>query len=122
MELIAVLTNTVGFESGTSESGQPWKRVTAVFTTVESKPRTVAVTCLGRMADEIMSKRKNVLLKVQFDAESHDYNGRYYTELRAWSIKPAFEFDVQAETNQQSAPSEMMGQQGHNFDDVPPAL
>lgn len=122
MELIAVLTNTVNFESGTSESGQPWKRVTGVFTTVESKPKTVAVTCLGRMADEIMSKRKNVLLKVQFDAESHDYNGRYYTELRAWQIKPAFDFDVHAETNQQPASNETAGPIGHNFDDVPPAL
>lgn len=122
MELIAVLTNTVNLESGTSENGQPWKRVTAVFTTVESKPRIVAVTCLGRMADEIMSKRKNVLLKVQFDAESHDYNGRYYTELRAWSIKPAFDFDVQAENNQQPAQSASTGHNGHNFDDVPPAL
>ncbi len=122
MELIAVLTNTVGFESGTSESGQPWKRVTAVFTTVESKPKTVAVTCLGRMADEILTKRKNVLLKVQFDAESHDYNGRYYTELRAWQIKPAFDFDVHAETNQQPAQSAYAGPNGHDFDDVPPAL
>lgn len=122
MELIAVLTNTINSESGVSENGQPWKRVTAVFTTVESKPKTVAITCLGRMADEILCKRKNVLLKVQFDAESHDYNGRYYTELRAWSIKPAFEFDVQAETNQQPAQSASAGPNGHDFDDVPPRL
>lgn len=98
MEQTMILIQLLPIEQGTSERGKAWKRTTAVFETVEKFSKKVAVTFLDNLADVIHKYKPGHLLKVKMDAESHDYNGRWYTELRAWQVRPAYEvppIDVQ---------------------------
>lgn len=106
MDFIAVLKSSTEIQSGISEQGNAWKRCTAIFETVENRPKTIAVNCMGNMVDIIKTKRPNTLLKVKLDAESHEYEGRWYTELRAWSIKAAYEVETQdgGQVNQAAQP------------------
>lgn len=98
MENTMILIQLLPIEEGVSESGKAWKRTTAVFETVEKFSKKVAVTFLNDLADVIHKYKPGHLLKVKMDADSHDHNGRWYTELRAWQVRPAYEvppIDVQ---------------------------
>lgn len=91
MDLLAILKFSTEKESGVSASGKPYRRCTAVLETVDKFPKQVAVTCLDAMCDRIKTFGNGSLLKFGLDADSHKYQGKYYTELRAWSIRPAYE-------------------------------
>lgn len=89
MELTAILVQVTDQQQGTDKNGNAWKRKTAVFETIEHFPKRVAVTCMNKLCDIIGNYQVGNLLKVQLDAESRYYEGKYYTELRAWNIKNA---------------------------------
>ena len=107
MENTMILKSVSAVTEGTKD-GKPWKRCTAVFETIEKFPKTVAVTCLGTMVDVVRNFKRGHLLRVKVDADSHEYEGKWFTELRAWSIKPAYEIPKDTE----EAPAE----QKDNFD------
>lgn len=91
MELIAIYKGHTDIESGVSANGQNWKRTTMLLQTIENRPREVAITCSFKMVDELDKHAPGTALKVKCDADSHEYQGKYYTELRAWDIKPAYQ-------------------------------
>lgn len=108
MDATMILTRILPTESGTTESGKAWRRCTALFETVEQFPRQVAVSFLNDLVNVIGRYKPGHLLKVRMNAESHEFNGKYYTELRAWNVKPAYEIPredyQQAQAGQQPVP------------------
>lgn len=109
MELTAILVQVTDLQQGTDKNGNAWKRKTAVFETVEHFPKRVAVTCMNKLCDIIGNYQVGSLLKVQMDAESRYYEGKYYTELRVWNIKNAVNLPnsvtEQAPKQEQAAPA-----------------
>lgn len=107
MDATMILIRILPTESGTTESGKAWRRCTALFETVEQFPRQVAVSFLNDLVNVIGKYKPGHLLKVRMNAESHEFNGKYYTELRAWNVKPAYEIPredyQQAQAEQQPA-------------------
>ena len=92
MELTAILVQVTKEEKGTSQSGNAWKRRTAVVETI-GDPRyihKVAVTCINALADAVLNFPLGTLVKIQLDADSRFFENRWYTDLRAWQIKPAY--------------------------------
>lgn len=107
MELIAVLKGTTATESGKNQNGQPWEKCNAILVTADNYQNEVAVVCLGNMVQKIHQFKPGDLLKVKMDARSNFYEGRYYTELRAWSIAPAFNIPQQQQpATAQAAPAQ----------------
>lgn len=103
MELVAIYKGHTNIESGVSQNGQNWKRTTMLLQTIENRPREVAITCSFKMVDELNKHKPGTALKVKCDADSHEFQGKYYTELRAWDIKPAYQ---PAPTTETAAPAE----------------
>lgn len=91
MELVAIYKGHTTIETGVSQNGQNWKRTTMLLQTIENRPREVAITCSFKMVDELTKYAPGTALKVKCDADSHEYQGKYYTELRAWAIQPAYQ-------------------------------
>lgn len=91
MELILMYQGNTGVESGTNSAGQPWTRTTAIFKTVDERQTTYAPTCLGNMVDVVNSLTPGGVYRVKMDVESKLYEGKYFHDMRAWSIKPAFQ-------------------------------
>ena len=78
--IIAALPET----SGVSKAGNQWKKKEYVLENTDSQyPRKVAFTCFGDNADKI-NLQVGQVATVYFDIESREYNGRWYTDLRAW--------------------------------------
>lgn len=83
-------------ESGTSKSGNAWRKQTAVLETIETYPRKIAFQMFN---DKIVPLRQGQNVKVSINIESREWNGRWYTDINAWKIES--EFQMQAPQAQQ---------------------
>lgn len=89
MELTAILVKTTAPESGKTQNGKTWQKITAVFETVDRFPKSVAVEFRTEgLIAQVQNCQKGMLHRIQLDASSREYEGRYYTELQGWKIEP----------------------------------
>lgn len=49
-------------------------------------PKSICFTAWGDKAQEITQYSPGQSLKVSFDLSSREYNGRWYTDIRAWRL------------------------------------
>ena len=88
MELKGTITHALPLVSGTSKAGNPWKKREYVLEFSEGQyPRRLHFTCFGDNADRIILE-PGAQVTVYFDLDSREYNGRWYTEARAWRVDP----------------------------------
>lgn len=72
--------------SGTSARGE-WKAQTFVIETQDQYPRKMAFDVFG--ADRLAQFAINVgdNLRVSFDIDAHEYNGRWFNNIRAFDVR-----------------------------------
>jgi hypothetical protein len=68
---------------GTSKSGNAWKKREYVLETKETYPKKVHFDFFGEKADQFPLAIGDEI-KLSFDIESREYNGRWYTSIRGW--------------------------------------
>ena len=80
-KVIAVLPD----RSGVSARGE-WKSQTYVIETQEQYPKKMAFDVFG--ADRIASFgiHSGEVINVSFDIDAHEYQGRYFNQIRAWNV------------------------------------
>ena len=80
-KVIAVLPE----RSGVSARGE-WKSQTYVIETQEQYPKKMAFDVFG--ADRIASFgiQFGEVINVCFDIDAHEYQGRYFNQIRAWNV------------------------------------
>ena len=76
--------------SGTSKMGNPWKKREYVLETIESFPKKIHFDFFGEKADQFVLNPGDTI-RLSFDIESREYNGRWYTSIRGWKAEPATE-------------------------------
>lgn len=91
MEVIGKIIEITPIQEGTSRTGNPWKKRMYVIETQENYPRKVAFTVFGadRVANMEATVRLGDMVRVSFDLESREYQGRWYTDASAWRIDQA---------------------------------
>ncbi len=72
--------------SGTSKTGNPWKKREYVLETQEQYPRKVYFDFFGDRADQY-ALSVGETIKLSFDIESREYNGRWFTSIRGWKAE-----------------------------------
>lgn len=113
--------------SGTSARGE-WKAQTFVIETQDQYPRKMAFDVFG--ADRLAQFAINVgdNLRVSFDIDAHEYNGRWFNNIRAFSVMhvdaaaAAAAAPVAAAPAQQAAPAPAPfppAAEGESADDLP---
>ena len=87
MELTAKLVQILPLQKGTGKNGE-WKKQDIIVETQTQYPKKVCVSIWG---DKINEKILQVgaLLNISFDVESREYNGRWYTDVKAWKVDAA---------------------------------
>ena len=88
MEILGKVIQIMPFQEGVSKStGNPWKSQQFIIETQEQYPRKVAIELYGE--DRIKNNPYEVdqIVKVSFDLESREFNGRWYTSVRAWKVE-----------------------------------
>lgn len=87
MELTAKIVQIVAPITGMGKNGE-WKKQNVILETDGMYPKKVCVTLWGdKVGDPVL--QEGAMVTVSFDAESREYNGNWYTDLRAWRIVPA---------------------------------
>lgn len=98
MEAIGTITTILPVQSGVSKAGKEWKKQTFVIE-VDSQsqyPKHVAFDVMGDEKIATVSVlQAGQQVKVQFDVDAHEWNGRWFNSVNAWRIEAA------TETNQQ---------------------
>ncbi|MDR2962884.1 MAG: DUF3127 domain-containing protein [Bacteroidales bacterium] len=87
MELQAQLLKILPAQTGQGKNGT-WKKQEYVFQTQDQYPKQVCIAVWGDKVSE-SSMIPGSTYAISFDIESREYNGRYFTEAKAWKIVPA---------------------------------
>ena len=87
MEIVGKIIQVLPLQEGVSKTGNPWKVQSYVLETQEQYPRKVCFEIFGE--DKIKNNPCNIddLVTVSFDIESREFNGRWYTSIRAWRVQ-----------------------------------
>ena len=88
LEISGRLVTVLPEQTGNGRNGV-WKKQDFVIEIAGPYPKKVCMTAWGDKADALLEASTGDELKVSFDVESREYNGRWYTDLKAWKIEPA---------------------------------
>lgn len=88
MEVVGKIIQVIGERTGMSKAGNPWKVKEYVLeTTQDSFPRKIAFDFFGDRADQFPLNVGDEI-KLSFDIESREYQGKWYTSIRGWKSEP----------------------------------
>lgn len=70
-------------QTGQGKNGE-WKKQEVIIETEGQYPKKV---CISLWGDKVGTVQQGSVIDAQVDPESREYNGRWYTELKAWKIE-----------------------------------
>jgi hypothetical protein len=90
LELEGRIVRKLGVQSGTSARGT-WSKQEFVFEYQEGNfPTQVCMNVWGEdKVRELDKYQVGDKVKISFNLSSREYNGRWYTDVRAWRIEPS---------------------------------
>jgi hypothetical protein len=97
-ELSGKVLQVLPEQTGTGRNGQ-WSRQDFIIETQEQYPRKVCFSAWGEKVAQLRSFKPEDQVKVYFNIESREFNGRWYTDLRVWKIEASGQSGVQTERN-----------------------
>lgn len=87
LEITGKLSQFLPEVSGTGKSGTTWTKRDFVIETTDSFPKKICLSAWGDKTAELTGVGVGETIKVSFDVASREYNGKWYTDLRAWKIE-----------------------------------
>lgn len=87
MDVVGKIIVALPPKSGTSQStGKPWQVNTYVLQTNEQTPKNIAFDVFGAERVEQYNLKVGDMVTVSIDIDAHEYNGRWYNQIRAWNV------------------------------------
>ena len=85
MQLTAKLIQLLPLQTGTGKNGL-WKKQEIIVETMDQYPKKI---CLSIWGDKINGSLLQVdkFLKLDYEIESREYSGKWYTDVKAWQIE-----------------------------------
>jgi hypothetical protein len=84
MNIKSKLIKVLPLQSGTGKNGE-WKKQDIIVETEGQYPKKICISIWGDKIDDAVLQEGN-LLDISFDIESREYNGKWYTNIKAWKI------------------------------------
>jgi len=85
MQLTAKLIQVLPLQTGEGKNGA-WKKQDIILETESQYPKKICVSIWGDKINENQLKIGSQL-KIDFDVESREFNGRWYTDIKAWKVE-----------------------------------
>ncbi|MDD2279560.1 MAG: DUF3127 domain-containing protein [Bacteroidales bacterium] len=111
MEIAGKLIQKLDQQSGQSKNGT-WVKQEFILETQDQYPKKVCVAVWGDKVKDIENLAIGESLKVSINVESREFNGRWYTDVKAWRIETM----GSNPTNSSNAP------ETPSFDEIPPEM
>ena len=86
MDLTGKVIAVLPPREGTSARG-PWKSQEYVIETHDQFPRKMVFNIFGAEKMDQFAIKAGEELTVSFDIDAHEYNGRWFNNIRAWNIQ-----------------------------------
>src|SRR6478735_2641578 len=87
MQLTAKLVQLLPLQTGTGKNGA-WRKQDIIVETEGQYPKKICISIWGDKINESQLQAGNQL-KIDFDIESREYNGKWYTDIKAWKVEAA---------------------------------
>lgn len=87
MEVEGKIILDLPLQEGISKAGNPWRKKEWVLETFGQYPRKVYFSVFGDRIDSFNLQVGNSYA-ISFDLESREFNGRWYTDVRAYASRP----------------------------------
>ncbi|MEO8474050.1 MAG: DUF3127 domain-containing protein [Chryseolinea sp.] len=87
MEVKGKVIQLLALQTGMGKKG-PWKKQEFILETQSQYPKKICLSVWGDKVDQYNLSAGD-MLTVSVDLESREYNGRWYTEARAWKVDKA---------------------------------
>lgn len=85
LNISGIVLNILPLQSGTSKAGNQWQKQDFILETGGQYPRKVCICLFGdNVAKFPLAVGQSVTASV--DIESREFNGRWYTDVRAWNV------------------------------------
>jgi hypothetical protein len=85
LELKGRIVQVLPLQQGEGRNGNPWKKQEYILEVPGQYPKKVCFNVWGDKVDTFGIRQDEELI-VSFDVESREYNGRWYTEVKAWKV------------------------------------
>lgn len=86
MQLTAKLIQVLPLQTGEGRNGV-WKKQEIIVETEGQYPKKICVSIWGDKIPAQLQTGTN--LTIDFDIESREFNGRWYTDVKAWKVAEA---------------------------------
>lgn len=96
LEISGKVIQILPLQSGQGKVNE-WRKQDFILETQTTYPKKVCISLWGDRIDQARITEGEVIT-ASFDVESREYNGRWYTDLRAWKV-------VKGDTVQEGAPT-----------------
>ena len=87
LEITGKVSEILPKESGTGKNGNEWVKQSFVIETEGQYPKKVCFTAWRDLVNQVGSLPLNSEVKVFFDVESRAFNGKWYSDIKAWKIE-----------------------------------
>ena len=84
LEISGTIVEILEVKSGQSANGE-WRKQEYVLETEAQYPKKVCFMAWGDKIDQF-NIQKGETVEVSIDLESREYNGRWYTDVKAWKV------------------------------------
>ena len=105
MEIEGKIIAVLPARSGVSQrTGNEWKSQEYVIETHDQYPRKCCFNIFGSDKIDTMNIKAGEELRVSFDIDAHEYNGRWFNNITAWKVERIDAAAGQAAAAPMSAP------------------
>jgi hypothetical protein len=86
MEITGKLFSKLAQQTGQGKNGT-WVKQEFIMETQEQFPKKVCISLWGDKVRDLDPVQPGDALKVSINIESREFNGRWYTDVRAWKLE-----------------------------------
>jgi hypothetical protein len=86
LELTGRLFQVMSEQSGTGKNGE-WRKLEFVIETADQYPKKICFVAWGDLINNVRALKEGDNVKVSFDVQSREYQGKWYTDVKAWKIE-----------------------------------
>jgi hypothetical protein len=120
MEIIGKLIQKLPMQSGIGKTGNSWQKQEFVIETMEQYPRKVCANLWGDKTASLETLNIDDKVVMSFDLESREFNGKWYTDVKAWKLEPVAanpQTPQTAQNNPAATPADQLPQEFDTFTD-----
>ncbi len=88
MEITGKLSEILPEQGGQGKTGNAWRKRSFVIETMDTQyPKKVCFDVWGDKIDQLGNIAIGEEMEVSFDVESREFNGKWYTNAKAWKFE-----------------------------------